>query len=58
MIIIIMIIIIIITEDRKEKIEVICTKGRQHFILGHGRWLDEKPEGPGDNIKCRVKMNQ
>ena len=30
-------------------------KRRQLVILGHGRWLDEKTEQSGDNIKYRVK---
>ena len=43
-------------EDRKEKIELVWTKRRQLFILGHRRWLDEKTAQSGDSIKCRVKF--
>ena len=43
-------------EEKKEKIEPLWKKRRQIVILGHGRWLDEKAEQPGDNIKLSVKI--
>ena len=41
--------------ETEEKSALIWTKRRQLVILGHGTWLDEKTEQPGDNIKYRVK---
>ena len=41
---------------KKGEVFLIWTKRRRLFIFSHGRWLDEKTEQSGENIKYHVKI--